>query len=340
MNVEIGPPQNVLIKTYVHESGLWYLALSLARELEKQGHQVKFIPKTKLVKEGKKYVKTYLAPEISSDKILPMSIDQPINSQILNYIKQYDIKTVISLETLMEMSSWIDGIKNNVRLIDIPMLEWVNPSLFDRGSYEQFDEIWALTDQTYEVFQESYSKTKRISWDFIDREIFFNDQNPFGPPQFCFYHQGSLNTEYSSKNTELVLAAFIKLNDEYPKEIKLIITGNLSNSKLRSIIDSYSNISVFDRVLSRKEIANIYSITNCVVSPSSKEGLSLSLFEAEACGCLLITTDAPPMNEHNTKYLCEVANFRKDKTLVPVAELTVDSIYKQMKKAYEENKNE
>lgn len=333
--------KNILIKTYVHESGLWYLALSLAKHLEALGHQVKFIPKSKYIKNNGRFKKTYLLG-IQSEKILSMNLDDTIGNQLIRYIKQYDIDVLISIETLMETASWIQEIKNKtkVEVIDLPMLEWVSPQYFNNGSYKQFDKIWAVTDQTYKTFQEKYLQIERVRWNFIDEEVFFNDQNPFGAPEFSFYHQGSLNPEFSSKNTDMVLKAFEKLNQEFPDQIRLIITGNLTNTNAQSIIKRHPKIKVFDHILSRKEIANIYSITNCVVAPSSKEGLSLSLFEAEACGCLLITTDAPPMNEHNTKYLCEVANFRKDKTLVPVAELTVDSIYKQMKKAYEENNYE
>ena len=45
--------------TYLHESGLWYLALSLAQELKKQGKNVYFIPKIKYVKVGNRYQKQY-----------------------------------------------------------------------------------------------------------------------------------------------------------------------------------------------------------------------------------------------------------------------------------------
>lgn len=342
--MNLGPPQNILIKTYVHDSGLWYLANSLSECLKQDGHQIKFIPKARYIKDDitKKYKKIYLNSALDRQDILPMSVEYSTNNQLLRYVYQYNIKTIISLETLMESSSWISYLKRRtgIKIIDIPMLEWVTPQLFESGIYNQFDEIWGVTDLTYKTFKVKYSQTQKIVWDFVDRKIFFNDQNSFSDPCYTFYHQASLNSAHSTKNTEKVIEAFIKLNKEYPEENKLIITGNLSNSELCSTIYQYPNIKIYNKVLSRQEIANIYSVTDCVISPSSKEGLSLSLFEAEACGCQLITTDAPPMNEHNTKYLCEVANFKKDKTLVAIAELTIDSIYNQMKKAYKENKHE
>ncbi len=328
--------KNVLIKSYLHESGLFYLAQSLGLELEKQGHNVFYIPKAKYVKEEARYVKKYLNSTNIHHNILPMKIDESTSKQIMKYIQDYKINAIISLETLMEFSSWIRSVKKtNIKLIDVPMLEWVNQDIIAQKKYQVFDEIWALTNITAQTFKNyGYRNILNKKWNFVNSNLFFPDPNNWREPGFYFLHQGSLNQEYSSKNTLQVIEAFQMLEKE-KKETKLFITG--INQTYNDIIKKSNNIINLDRLLSRQEVANLYNNTDCVVAPSSKEGLGLSLYEAQACGCHVITTDVPPMNEIKTPYLCKVSSLKKDHTLVSVAEVSAESIYQQMKKVYEEN---
>lgn len=46
-----------------------------------------------------------------------------------------------------------------------------------------------------------------------------------------------------------------------------------------------------------KELANLYSRCRFLLFPSYQEGLGLPLIEAQICGCRIVTTDLPPMNE-------------------------------------------
>jgi len=198
-----------------------------------------------------------------------------------------------------------------------------------------FDEIWATTDLTKSVFDSAgNNRTKKVEWDYVDRGLFFKDEGYLNSCGFTFYHQGSLNPAHSSKNTELVVKAFSRLGEEH-QDLLLLLSGKISDPELNKFVEKHTNINVYNRVLSREDIANLYKNTDCVVAPSSKEGLGLSLFEAKACGCELITTDAPPMNSHKTKYLCKTSSLQYDGSLVPIAKLTVDSVYEQMKRVYE-----
>lgn len=323
--------KNILIQSYLHESGLWYLSLSLAKELKHQGHHVKFIPKAKYIKQGVRYQKYYWNQVKSEFDHLPLEVNSDI-LQLNSYIKKFQIDTIISFETLMEDAYWISKLNSKVYLVDVPMLEWVTPSILESGKYQCFDEIWALTDLTYQTFiKANQNQVKKIRWDFVDRTLFKNDPNPWSSV-FVYFHQASLNPDHSTKNTDKVIQAFNLLS--YP-DIELIISGNV-NSELQHLIQANQKIKTFNRLLSRQEVANVYSNTNCVVMPSSKEGLGMTLFEAAACGCQIITTDASPMNEHPTPYLCPVTSFKKDRSLVPSAEVTIESIYQQMKKVYED----
>jgi glycosyltransferase involved in cell wall biosynthesis len=337
-------PKKIFIKTFCFESGLWYLGWSLYKTLAGEGHEVYFLPKGRYVNEENRFVRKYPEPtnkdEFPQEFILSASNQIPVRNMILNHVNRHQPDVIISLETLMQTSQWISFVKgrHNIKVIDVPMIEWVTPSYLKGQSYKAFDEIWTVTDFTHKVFKEhGYSNLRRLDWDFVDRQLFFEDSSVFSPPGIHFYHPGSLNQEHTSKNTNLVIKAFDKiLNDGY--EVSLTITGKIHSKELSNIIDKHTNIHVIDKLLSRMELANLYNNIDCVVAPSSKEGLGLSLFEAQACGCDLITTDAPPMNAHRTKYLCEIERPKIDGTLVPKAILNVDSIYQQIKNVCEDKK--
>lgn len=328
--------ERILIKTYLHESGLWYLGLSLYKELVAAGHEVLFIPKSRFVKTKRGFARTY-TPGIPkySHLTIPFSQTSSVSSQIISAVYEHKASTIISLETFMRTSSWIQSVKSRTgaKVIDVPMLEWASPSKLSDGSYGVFEEVWATTDITMSTFKRDNSNIRRVSWNFADDELFYKTNN--NHRGFKFYHQGSLNPNHSSKNTDLVLKAFKRLNYEF-NDVYLEITGVIQDDSLLEIVKKHTNITAYRETLSRQEIAELYRNTDCVIVPSSKEGLGLSLFEAEACGSKIITTDAQPMNSHNTKYLCEISGFEHDGSLVPFAKLTEESIYKQMKRVYEE----
>lgn len=322
-----GLPKNIMIKTYAFESGLYYLGLSLARYLKENGHTVYIVPKTKYKMIDNKFRKNYPEQVKEEDiKILSMDDKFPISQQLLFYINKYQIQTIISFETLLECGSWIKNLRNKtgIKVIDVPMLEWVNKSYFENKAYFAFDQVWAVTDHTLDMFKNmQYYNVRRVSWPILNKK----DVNK-SKDSFIFYHQASINPDYSNKNTNKVVEAFKKLSQEYP-DARLHISGLYKN-------DFHEKISIFNS-LSRDGIMKLYEEAHCVVVPSRKEGLGLALYEADANNCFVITTDAKPMNEFKTKYLCEVELFEQDKTLVPVAILNTDSIYKQMKQCYQDN---
>lgn len=336
----IGKKSRILIKTYTFESGLWYLAKSLCDRLVKEGHIVAYIPKSKYVREGSRFTRKYLKQKNKSDFILEPIFDFSENLSVVDQVKaeviRFKADYVISMETLIEKSRWVQIVKGRtgVKVIDVPMLEWVTPAYVHHG-YKIFDEVWALTDMTYDAMNE-HCNCRRVSWDYVDRKLFYPAENKTLPCEDVrFYHAASLNPEFSSKNTEKVIHAFDKFLERNPK-CELWITGEIKDYNVRKVVDKHTNIVLLDKAISRKRLANLYRNVDCVIAPSSKEGLGLGFFESEACGCELITTDAPPMNDHDTPYLCKPEVLKKDKTFVPSAVLSSEEIYKQIDRAYKD----
>jgi len=326
-----------LIKTYLHESGLFYLAKSLGDLLKSQGHTVIYIPKSKYLLDGSIFYRNYLKPndETLLDGEIVHWFDErkTVENQVSNAIIKYDSDTIISFETLMEKSQWIYKVKrkHHVHMIDVPMIEWVSPNLLKGNSYIMFDQIWCLTEQCHNYFSD-YKATQRVEWDLVDRDLFAPVEKEDGPVRY--FHAASLNPEYSTKNTDLVIQAFDRFLKRDNPDATLTISGVIKNLKSQRIIEKHDNIHTIDGVLDRSAIADLYKESHCVLAPSSREGLGLSLYEAQACNCLIITTNLQPMNKCGTQYLCSVESTRKDQRLVPLAVLSTSKIYEQIKRAY------
>lgn len=60
----------------------------------------------------------------------------------------------------------------------------------------------------------------------------------------------------------------------------------------------YNDIIIISENLNFKELRNIYSITDCYVSPYKAEGFNLTPLEAAACGTQIIVTDGGPTDDY------------------------------------------
>ncbi len=344
--------KNILILTYLSESGLWYLAKSLG-DLLSENNNIIYAPKTKYRPSNfNKNMFERFYPKPSDQNLLDgiaslsFSEDKTFDSQMLESVLSNNIDIVISFETLMRKSEWISLIKNNsnAKVIDVPMAEWVATSAIKSNSYNRFDEIWCLSKTSYKLF-EKYPQRKKVEWNYVDG-IFKKtiDKDKIHP--LTFYHPGAVNPGASSKNTAKVLAAFkryvdIKWTSLNREGSRLIVTGRLTEEEER-IANSCNNIEYVKGVLSKKDIVALYDRSHCVICPSTREGLGLSFYEAKAMGCGIITTDIDPMNVH-TEYLCEVTSLNNSETSVPFAITSIDNIYGQILKYsedYEMSKNE
>ena len=230
----------------------------------------------------------------------------------------------------MRKAQWVAEVKNSlqVSVIDVPMPEWVEEDFVKNSSYRIFDKIWCLTETSYKIFGQYQQKTL-MEWDYVDREIFNHNTAKKRGSEIAFYHQASLNPSFSQKNTSKVIRAFQMFSEECPDSVRLTITGVLSEEQM-ALAKKSKNIILIPDVIDRRSIADIYSKSDCVICPSTREGLGLSFFEAKSSGCSIITTDVDPMNRH-TEYLCEVISYNKSESMVPHAITSAEKIFEQLK---------
>tara|TARA_B100001094_G_scaffold131968_1_gene127760 strand:- start:7244 stop:9649 length:2406 start_codon:yes stop_codon:yes gene_type:complete len=335
VNITKFKKKKILIKTYLFESGLFYLGKSLYKELVKN-NEVYLFPKEKYKKTGRRFVPFY--PPLSDKGLLSGLSYFEANSFHKNNLEKFvidkDVDIIFSLETFMPTASWIDSIKSKkrVRIYDIPMPEWVDESHLKRGSYNRLDGIISLTKTTTRLFGKTI--IYETSWDYANDANNFISENKKSKDKFIFYHQASLNPSFSQKNTKNVLLAFQRFSEDVQKNVQLIVTGRLSD-KEKLIVKKSNNIMIINEILNKEGIYKLYEKSDCVIAPSTREGLGLTFYEAKKFDCEIITTNADPMNIH-TDYLCKVISYNGN-GLIAHATTSSEEILKQLNKYYEEN---
>lgn len=331
--------RNILIKTYLFESGLFYLAKSLGDILSKNNN-VFYVSKSSYKNLGGVYERVYPRPKDESAleglSVTFLSGERPLYGQIREVVREKSIDLVISFETFMRKANWVSRLRADcgVSVVDVPMSEWVQGNFVQNGSYKIFNEIWCLTKTSSKIFQR-YDNRVSTSWDYVEGDAF---SGPIEKPsdKLSFYHQASLSGGFSQKNTENVIRAFLMFDKEWPEAATLTISGRLSALEA-SLAKKSKNIMLISEVIGREEVASIYSKSHCVICPSTREGLGLSFFEAKKMGCGIITTNVDPMNIHSD-YLCEVISYNTSDSMVPHAITDAQKIFEQINIFYEDFK--
>jgi glycosyltransferase involved in cell wall biosynthesis len=141
---------------------------------------------------------------------------------------------------------------------------------------------------------------------------------------FVWLVSRQLNTEY---NHNLIIRSFASLAKKIDVRIKLIIAGD---GPLRNQLQDLAHELQLDSCIrftgkvSNTELADLYVTADFYISLTDSEGVSASLLEAMASGCIPVVTKLPSN--------CEwVSNSNG----VLVGELSIDEVEKAMKNAIE-----
>ncbi|MBC2710770.1 MAG: glycosyltransferase family 4 protein [Desulfosarcina sp.] len=118
-----------------------------------------------------------------------------------------------------------------------------------------------------------------------------------GGSQPFFLHVGG---NYWYKNKEGLLLIFRQLiGFKEIQQHKLVLAGESLNHQLRL---SAKKIGISDRLQEAPNVTNeqlcaLYSSAEGLIFPSLAEGFGWPIIEAQACGCLVFTSNSPPMTE-------------------------------------------
>ncbi|WP_440921101.1 glycosyltransferase [Candidatus Pelagibacter sp.] len=146
-----------------------------------------------------------------------------------------------------------------------------------------------------------------------DKKKIIRDKYKINSEDFVLTNIGAMT---QNKGVEDLIAAYGILKKKN-KNLKLILKdqsnlyGRNANNPIKNMHDSkfnerykifndqmYNDIIIISKNLNFNELRDIYSITDCYVSPYKAEGFNLTPLEAAACGTQIMVTDGGPTNDY------------------------------------------
>jgi glycosyltransferase involved in cell wall biosynthesis len=226
--------------------------------------------------------------------------------------------------------------KKGKLVIGIPMWEWWPER--KRWSFET-DILWAVTK-----FTESYLNSLS--------DVLFAQGLKHNWRHHVIYNQWGVNLNDFSfqlktkiknivfingnggyklrKASDIVFEAFTK--DGAPPLTIYTQKDNIAKYKITK------NITIIDKTF--PERGDVYKNGDLFLFPSYWEGLCHGIYEGQACGSLVLTTDHPPMNECGTNYLLPVKEILQENLAgkkIMKSKVSADDLYKIVKSLYNKN---
>jgi glycosyltransferase involved in cell wall biosynthesis len=197
--------------------------------------------------------------------------------------------------------------------------EWLNAFLF-------YDEIWASTEFARAAFAAKSPRPVYLMPMVVENPTIDATYNRgyFGLPsdRFLFFFHFDFRSFVHRKNPEAAIRAFTKAFADQNEHVGLIIkTINGEQypdgwERIRSLTAADPRIQVFNRELSRTEVASMIAVCDCYVSLHRSEGFGRGLAEAMLLEKPVIATGY----SGNMDFCSSDTAFLVDYKLVPVRE--------------------
>jgi glycosyltransferase involved in cell wall biosynthesis len=122
-------------------------------------------------------------------------------------------------------------------------------------------------------------------------------EQPFQPGEDRYLLHVGGNAWY--KNREGVLRILGEVHAHARCPIKLVLAGKPPTPTLRHLVEKLGLTQrvIFVGTVSDEQLRALYSMAEALVFPSWREGFGWPMIEAQACGCLVVTSDRAPMNQ-------------------------------------------
>jgi glycosyltransferase involved in cell wall biosynthesis len=181
---------------------------------------------------------------------------------------------------IQQVESWWmpDAYKNCV----IPNQEWFTP--YGVALLSKVDEVWCKSREAERIFSElgcrclylGFTSNDRMSESFAPRKNYRE-----------FLHIGS-NSIW--KGTKVLVDAWMR-HPEWPTLTVLSRTLQLNN------VDTPKNLIVINEFISESQLLELQNNNGIYIHPTEMEGFGHAICEAMSTSAVVITSDAPPMNE-------------------------------------------
>ncbi|MEQ1840270.1 MAG: glycosyltransferase [Verrucomicrobiales bacterium] len=143
------------------------------------------------------------------------------------------------------------------------------------------DEVWCKSRHAEAVFSQIHRKVIFVGFTSKDRSL-----SGVEPDYGLFFHLAGKST---MKNTSLLLDLW-QCHPEWPQ---LTVVQHPSNAPKKVP----GNVNLISRYLEDDELRRLQNCHGIHLCPSLSEGWGHYIAEAMSCRALVVTTDAPPMNE-------------------------------------------
>jgi len=196
---------------------------------------------------------------------------------------------------------WFMNYKNAVGITDAEKVRYADAAnIFDKvienGSY-----LFTISEFSKKQFIENSNINAEnvfIVSDLYDSEMCFQEKNPDfineitgGLPYILFI--GKLDTK---KNLDRIIKAFEVLHKSH-SELKLVLIGNYGklNNESRVYTEMITSSPASENIIVLHEVDDIqkrwfYSGAKLLLHPSLYEGFGITIVEAQACGCPVVTS--------------------------------------------------
>ena len=190
----------------------------------------------------------------------------------------YSAHTNIFMEVLVADMLNFSG--NN---IFIPNSEWFRIENGDEAYLPRINQVWCKTHDCYNIWNRKLNG--RCVYTGFEGADYYNSS--ISQKEIRFLH---LAGNSGTKNTEAVVDAWRQYKLPYPIDIVIL------NPAIRTLCVGVPNVTYHQRIA---ESHVQYFVNNAWfhLLPSQYEGYGQAIHEALSCGGLVLTTDAPPMNE-------------------------------------------
>ncbi len=145
--------------------------------------------------------------------------------------------------------------------------------------------------RVYNSLNYPYSRMETHEAEFRLRKLSVDLNEPF------LLHVGG-NQWYKNRLGVLRIFALLR-NLTVGRHLKLVMVGKSWTDQMRQFVSAngLTNLTVELTEIVDEDLRALYSMATMMLFPSLQEGFGWPIIEAQACGCPVVTSDRPPMDE-------------------------------------------